>query len=123
MTKITTEYCKKFIVDFHRKNPNIEMTRFRISNTPTSEESELLADLLNEKNWKRLFKRLPEEDENYIYIDGENVNKYAEPQSKVKFSDIKFVRGFEMIKSDGQIAYLVLEMKDGKLYLGDYIGD
>jgi hypothetical protein len=28
-----------------------------------------------------------------------------------------------MDTADGQIAYLVFEMKDGTLHLGDYIGD
>ncbi len=122
MSKISTDDCKKFLINFHANNLHIEKTRFEL--TDESPELDLFVkELLSEKNWKRLFKRKPEYDETSIYISGVPVNIYAEPQSKVKLEDIKFVRGFEMIKSDGQIAYLVLEMKDGTLHLGDYIGD
>ena len=128
MTKITTDDCKKFIVEFHKKNPQLEKVRFGITDDEidsNNEDLEFLKDILLEKNWKRLFKRNPEKNfnETYVYVSGKPVNRYAEPQAKVDFNNIKCVRGFDMITAEGQIAYLVLEMKDGTLHLGDYIGD
>lgn len=126
MTKITTDDCKKFITEFHKNNRHIEKIRFGITeNNSVNEDIRFLSDILLEKNWKRLFKRNPERNfnENCVYVTGQTVNSYAEPQSHVNFNDIKCVRGFDMITADGQIAYLVLEMKDGTLHLGDYIGD
>lgn len=122
MSKISTDDCKKFLINFHANNLHIEKARFEL--TDESPELDLFVkELLSEKNWKRLFKRKPESSETSVYVSGRPVNLYAEPQSKVKLEDINCVRGFEMTKSDGQIAYLVLEMKDGTLHLGDYIGD
>jgi hypothetical protein len=58
-----------------------------------------------------------------VYISSQSFNRYAEPAGRVNFDDIKYTRGFDMDTADGQIAYLVFEMKDGTLHLGDYIGD
>jgi len=130
MTKITTDDCKKFIVQFQKDNPALERIRFgfdpddNIQDTDFDPDCEYFADCLNEKKWKRLFKRNPEkEDGTSVYISGQIFNSYAEPAGSVNFEDIKYTRGFDMVTADGQIAYLVFEMKDGTLHLGDYIGD
>lgn len=128
MTTITTADCKKFIVDFQMKNPNLERIRFGLNpndNVESNPDYQFIKDILVEKNWKRLFKMKPDPDEhsNVIYVSGQMFNRFAEPISQVSWNDIKYVRGFDMVTADGQIAYLVLEMKDGTLHLGEYIGD
>ncbi len=129
MSKITTEDCKKFIVQFQKDNPNLEKIRFGLSQNDSrlnNHEYKFLEDCFQTKNWKRLFKTKPNEDEydcSVIYISGQPINRFADPHGKVNINDIKYVRGFDMVTADGQIAYLVLEMNDGTLHLGDYIGD
>lgn len=123
MKEITTDDCKEFIVNFQKNNPDLERNRFGIINSTEDNDLDYLTDVLNKKNWKRIFKRKAEFFENIVYIDGNHINKYAEPQGTVDFDNIKCVRGFDMITADGQIAYLLLEMNDGTLHLGDYIGD
>jgi hypothetical protein len=128
MTNITTADCKKFIVQFQKNNPNLERSRYRLSpqdNVSNDPEYQFLTDALIEKNWKRIFKTTKDFDEhsNYVYIDGQLFNRYAEPAGQVNYDDIKCIRGFDLDSADGQIAYLILEMKDGTLHLGDYIGD
>lgn len=128
MTTITTADCRKFIVSFQAKNPELERIRFGLKpsdNVESNPDYQFIKDILVEKNWKRLFKMKPDPDEhsNVIYVSGQMFNRFAEPISQVSWNDIKYVRGFDMVTADGQIAYLVLEMKDGTLHLGEYIGD
>ena len=127
MAKITTDDCKRFIVQFQKDNPKLELTRFGITeqdNVSNNRDCSYLTDCLIEKNWKRLFKRKPDEDDGVsVYISGQSFNRYAEPAGRVNFKDIKCTRGFNMETAETQIAYLVFEMNDGTLRLGDYIGD
>lgn len=127
MSKITTDDCKKFIAQFQKDNPELERIRFGIKPEETIEtNSDLqhLQDCLDPKNWKRLFKRkLTDEDGLGIYVSGQQFNKYAQTNRYVREEDVRYVRGFDMENASGQIAYLVLEMNDGTLHLGEYIGD
>lgn len=127
MSKITTDDCKKFIAQFQKDNPALERIRFGIKPEETIETNrdlQYLQDCLDPKNWKRLFKRkMTDEDSNSIYVSGQSFNRYAATISRVRDEDVRYVRGFDMDKASGQIAYLVLEMNDGILHLGEYIGD
>lgn len=125
MSKITTENCKEFIAQFQRSNPELEHARFGV--TPDTVDSELksvFVDAQNSKNWKRTYKRKPDLSQSYMaYVSGAPLNSYAEPQERINAQHIESERGFDLNSADGQIAYIVLEMKDGTLRLGDYIGD
>lgn len=127
MTKITTEDCKKFIVQFQKDNPDLERDRFGIEPTETlstNPDLQFLSDCLLEKNWKRLFKTKFNEDYSTgIYVSGQKFGRFDRQAAYVNENDIRYVRGFDMDTADGQIAYLVLEMNDGTLHLGEYIGD
>lgn len=128
MRKLTTADCKKFIVQFQKDNPNLERSRYGLGpqdDVSKNPDYQFLLDVLNEKKWKRIFKTTKDLDEhsNYIYINGQSFNRYAEPAGEVDYDDIQCIRGFDLESADGQIAYLILEMKDGTLRFGDYIGD
>lgn len=125
MSKITTEDCKEFIAQFQRNNPELEYARFQVNvNTIDSELKSVFMDAQNPKKWKRTYKRKPELSQRYMaYVSGAPLNSYAEPQEVINSQHIESERGFDLIPAEGQIAYIVLEMKDGTLRLGDYIGD
>lgn len=124
MSKVTTAYCKSFLVQFELSN-KLEYVRWGVTAETVDPDTKAMIDgVFDCKNWKRLYKRKPDKNECYMtYVDGAPLNRHAEPQQSVKFSDIVSERGFEMVLSDGQIAYIVLEMKDGSLRLSNYIGD
>lgn len=125
MSKITTEDCKEFIAQFQRNNPELEYARFQVNaNTVDSELKIVFMEAQNSKNWKRTYKRKPDLSQSYMaYVSGAPLNSYAEPQELINVQHIESERGFDLSSADGQIAYIVLEMKDGTLRLGDYIGD
>lgn len=127
MTKITTQDCVAFIVDFETRNPQIELARF----DGEGEDELVWGNITNKRYWKRRYKIKLETDNNHheprsvyrYYGDGIPVNRYVEPQLSIPSSQIVWVRDFECEGFDGQIAYLVLETTDGRLLLGPYTGD
>lgn len=125
---VTTEQCRAFIADFEKRNPQIEEARFYDA-WGNNNLVEIHKMTNNPKNWKRMGKARPgcnyfSGDGPYmIYIDGAPVNKWAEPQGRIDFSEIAWERGFNCVPLDGQVAYMVLEKHDGTLLLSDYIGD
>lgn len=128
MTKITTQDCKEFIANFQARNPQLEQARFnpKEGDWDYEETIKLLKSAIIAKNWKRLYKKNPDPEENPIYSyykDGCSVNRFADSYGEIDNSDVKCERGFELENSDGQIAYMVLELQDGTLLLGEYIGD
>lgn len=125
MSKITTENCKEFIAQFQRNNPELVYTLFDVTpNTVDSELKSVFMDAQNPKKWKRTYKRKPELSRSYMaYVSGAPLNSYAEPQEHINAQHIESERGFDLEPAEGQIAYMVLEMKDGTLRLGEYIGD
>ena len=125
MSNITTENCKEFIAQFQRKNPELLCTLFAVTpNTVDSELKSVFMDSQNPKKWKRTYKRKPNLSQSYmVYVSGAPLNSYAEPQELINSQHIESERGFDLESADGQIAYMVLEMKDGTLRLGEYIGD
>lgn len=123
---ISTEDCRKFITEFQKRNPQIEQARF-----DNELDKEALAALANPRNWKRQHKVRPSAQTNdhdpidvyNVYLDGEPVNRYAEAQGEIDASEIAWERRFDCAPFDGQVAYLILEMHDGTLLFGDYVGD
>jgi phosphomannomutase len=119
-TKVTTDDCRNFIVEFQKRNPAIEQTRFG-----EEIDDEAVDNLTKPSAWKRQYKIRPDGDENYFrcYIDGGKINRYAEPQAKIPITDVAWVRRFDCDGFNGQVAYEIYEMKDGSLVYGDYVGD
>ena len=123
---ISTDDCRKFITDFQKSNPRIEQARF-----DGELDEEALAALVDPKNWKPQHKVRPasltdehEPMESYgVYRDGEDVNRYAEPQDRIDAAQIAWERRFDCQPFEGQVAYLILETHDGKLIFGEYVGD
>lgn len=123
---ITTADCRKFIADFQKRNPQIEQARF---DGDLDEEAQ--AALADPKNWKRQHKVRPSAETNDhepmtsygIYIDGRDVNRYAEHHARIVANEIAWERRFDCAPFDGQVAYLILETHDGKLLYGEYVGD
>lgn len=123
---ISTDDCRKFIVEFQKRNPQIENARF-----DGELDDEARAALVNPKNWKRQHKVRPSSAtadhdpiEIYdVYLDGEPVNGYAEGQGEIDAKHIAWERRFDCAPFDGQVAYLILETHDGKLLYGEYVGD
>ena len=141
MDKVTTEDCRAFLADFHKKNPQIigavfgsDLVQWK-ENTGHDiepEEKLLFLKLYEPKSWKRTYKKSVQSDEissrnrngtfSY-YQDGEKVNSYGESSSTMSADKVANVRGFQFSEFDGQVAYELIETVDGKLFLGNYIGD
>lgn len=123
---ISTDDCRRFITDFQKRNPQIEQTRF-----DGEIDEGTLAALVDPKNWKRQHKVRPSSqtdghepmDSYGVYRDGEDVNRYAEPQTRISASEIAWERRFDCQPFEGQVAYLILETHNGGLLFGEYVGD
>ena len=128
----TTLDCKKFLVDFFTRNPQIMNALF--SDDPFPIDPAIHSIVINVKNWKRIWKInaagngndyfAPDLKNGYLcYIDGQPVNRYAEGQVYIPAKNFIIARGFDCDPGEGQIAYIVLEDASGNLTLGNYIGD
>lgn len=117
MSKITTNDCKQFLVDYVTQNPMVIMEVFlRPQEIRNNEECPYLEECKNVKNWKRESKTKPDLDEHYYaQINGQH--------KTIPHNQIACVRRFDMPQADGQIAFYVLELKTGELLLGEYVGD
>lgn len=127
MAKITTDDCKKFIADFQSRN-QIERARFDVDNPRRDydfeENMKMVESTKNPKNWIRIYKKRPSDEEDYrYYVDGANLNRYAEEQAEIDMSKIEWERAFELKDSEMAVAYMLYELKDGTLLLGNFIGD
>lgn len=123
--KITTADCKIFITTFLKSNPDIMVTLYGLTEP---EEIQEMMDLVTDKaNWRRMAKRKPDEDDanvwnEYlvnIYVDGKKPNHFAETTGTVKTNDVLWVREFKCGK-DTDIGFLVIEMRDGTIHLGEH---
>lgn len=125
----STADCKKFLVDFLSKNRQIVLAYFPDeSGSPSA-----LIEALNVNNWKREYKRKagsgndynPEFDEYNIYLDGAIINRYGDaigcPTLPVR--EFAWERRFNCDPFEGGLAFIVLENKQGELFLADYVGD
>ena len=126
MTK-TTNDCRAFIVDFQRRNPQIEEARFGADEI----DAEARAALTNPTNWRRQSKCRPSADTDFrdakssygVYVDGQPVNRHADHQSRIAASEVAWERRFDCKPFDGQVTYLVLETHDGRLLFSEHVGD
>lgn len=121
----STEDCKNFIVDFVKANPSVVISIYG------EEIDGLVLDATNPKKWKRTYKCKPgggnyEFDSYEIFSKNEKISKMGYGGTKT-YPATGFVseRGFilDENKYDTGIQFVVVESKDGSLYLGDYIGD
>lgn len=133
----STADCTAFIVDFQKRNPSLEDGRFGMEQAAGTMEGEPMdeegiaafARLHDPKAWKRIYKRRADHEENVSprgarlrhFVEGDDGHKG--PTGTASLADAATIRGFMFDRLDGQIAYEVIEMKDGTLLLGDYIGD
>lgn len=124
--KIDAGACRRFIADFHRRNPQIEQARF--GGELDDEDLENLAD---PDNWKREHRLRPYSEAQghevmiryRVYKDGEPVNDDAEAQCSATGALIAWEHRLTCKPFEGQVAYLVLEDYFGRLLLGDYVGN
>jgi hypothetical protein len=99
-------------------------------NPPEPGEPSIQDLVTNVKNWKREWKSRADNNpcwdvsNGYLcYVDGQPVNRYAEGQIHIPMGKFIISRGFNCDKTDGQVAYIVLEDAEGNFTLGNYIGD
>ena len=116
MTKITTEDCKRFLVDAVSRDSSIVLEFW------DDEASEVIKDATNAKKWKRMSKQNPKDCQLFHY-NGYFVDHKG--NSSVAVEDVACVRTFALDPEnyDSALAYLVLECKDGSLVLGENVGD
>lgn len=138
MAKITTDDCKEFLVTFFQKHPEIIETIYGDMEEVYGEDAFDLTAVLKKNNWKRMWKMNAkntmddwcmrsdsEEKDAFFYVfenDDTAVFSY-EPTGKILLKDVAYGRGFECVPFDCGVRYIVLEDKNGKLYVGEYIGD
>jgi hypothetical protein len=125
---ITTASCKNFIADFIKENPSIV-------NSIYGEYANKIPDLINHatnpSKWKRMYKCKPsngnyEFDEYTIYSKTNNYSRMGYDVLPTRpASEFVSERGFYLDPEtyDTGVAFVVIEDKNGNLFLGDYIGD
>lgn len=123
---ITTADCKTFLVGFFAANPSVVSSIYA---------PEIIAGLIDDATdtgkWKRIHKCKPGGGE--YGFDNYEIFDRTVPVRRMGYDGTRTVpkdsfvaeRGFmlDSEKYDTGIAFLVLEDADGKLHLGDYIGD
>ena len=124
---ITTAQCKKFLVDFFRQSGGLISGIYGVETG-----AEALVDALQEKNWKRESKCKPQRESSrcseYEFfpqgMDSARGPHYCRLQP-LNVDDIAMERVFTLLpeKYDDGVAFVVFEMKDGTLCLGQYVGD
>jgi len=121
VNKITTADCKKFLADYFQNNLDALKERFGDDDDP--EYIEHLQKIGSKPGeWIREWKAKPQ---------GKDMNWYSTQtgftttQGEKTFGEIESVRCFVLDPAwfDTAVRYLVIEGKDGNLYLGDMIGE
>jgi len=118
---------RKFLAEWFARNPDMY-------NGWDVEVHDELKELTNNwENWTLRYKSRPAKgeygfgtDKPYtIILEGTKVNRYGEAASceQRPAKDFVWERAFDCEGTDGQIARLVMEDKEGNLYLGENIGD
>ena len=129
MEKITTQQCKRFLVDFFKETPDL------IKKIYENEEGiEIFSDALIEKNWKRVSKCKPGSENSYVEKEGysffeKSIGYPRGPDyyipSYIKREDVSVERVFTLLedKYENSIMFIVVETKLGELFLGQFVGD
>lgn len=123
--KIDADACRRFVADFHKRNPQIEQARW--GGELVGEPLALLAD---PDFWKREYRLRPHSEAQghevmtlyQVYKDGEPVNDKAEAQGRIDAQLIAWEHRMDCQPFDGLVTYLVLETDHGQLLLGDFVG-
>ena len=125
---ISTADCKNFLVLFFSTNPQIIQALYITSSAKEIADMQAAATTITE--WKREYRCRPGKGDyefTYytIYEPGCQLNRWAEPIDAPMRSTIDFAweRGFRLDSSEDGVKFVVLEDKDGNLFLGNYIGD
>jgi hypothetical protein len=128
----TTSDCKKFLVDFFKKTPNLLTKIYGDDDIETQNLAYSKGIISN--NWSRTWKGKPKSNNSYIngdyakiYVEGEIYSRGPEygPFNNILTSDIAVERHFSLKREifDSSICYVVIENHSGDLFLGEYIGD
>jgi hypothetical protein len=127
---ITTQDCKVFISNLISKNTSIVIS---IYGTQYAQENQkdLVSHATDPKKWKRSYKCKPgggnyEFEDYQIFTPETHIDRMGYQSLKtMPKSDFVSERGFYLDPDhyDTGVGFVVLEHKNGDLYLGDYIGD
>ncbi len=129
---MNTNDCRNFLAGFFKRNPTIIPARFGIPSGHAILKTALNPQMhaIDPKNWKRQYKCKPGAGEHtfryyLLYPDTGGVDEFGEPKHEFRGrpKDYEAERGFELVNTEGAIAFVVLEKKDGTLQLANYIGD
>lgn len=118
---------QKFLVDFFIKSPCLITKLFK------SSDSALNQDMVNEINWKLESNGTPGDDNSYLngsvyYYSPDKI--YTEDAQNVSLEEKsldEFVAEYKYTlmpdKYEDSISFLVLEDKNGEIFLGEFVGD
>lgn len=124
----STADCKMFLADFFKETPDLITQIF--AGDPVGQE----ALTIKPKNWKRRSKGIPGGVNSNLRGAAYNVWEKGKAYPRgpsygrntdLKSSEVKNERVFILSeeKYENSIVFLVLETHEGKLYMGEYLGD
>lgn len=126
--KVTTDDCRRFLAEFFKSNPQIVAAIYAGAEPVEVQQIQDWAE--KPKNWKRESRCRPGKSdygfEKYeIFRDGTSVKYGCSPQPSFTGLPVNFVweRIFRLEQTEDSVKFVVLEDKDGRLVLGDYVGD
>ena len=141
-SKVSTDQCKKFIVDFVTQNPSLIKSIYGEPEYPEDQEEldQLMKAAVKPGNWSRTQRYLITSDSNncptnYDYnrkrdvsVDAYSVDRAVNRMGydgtyEIPIERITWVREFDLKLSEGAVAFAVLEDVDGHLHMGPYMGD
>lgn len=141
-SKVSTDQCKKFIVEFVKKNPSLIKSIYGETEYPEDQEEldQLLQAAVKTVNWSRTSRYLITSDDNncptnYDYnrkrdasVDAYSVDRVVDRMGydgthQIPIERITWVREFDLKPSEGAVAFAVLEDVDGDLHMGPFMGD
>lgn len=129
MPKLTTADCKKFLVDFFTSTPDLIVGIYESSVGHAALKSALVAS-----KWKRRSKCTPggidsalSGDHYEVFEKGKDYPKGPNYYAGAPIPSVQVLceRVFVLDEDtyDTAIAFLVIETKEGQLFLGEYVGD
>lgn len=129
MSKINTADCKKFLTDMIAKDPSIvldagaiEWFDFETEQEEQKQRQRFMRDATNPAKWRRISKQRANPHDLSVHDDHYGGYRGG---LRVPVNDVSYVRIFALDPQhyDSAVAFMVLELKDGSLFLGEYIGD